>query len=116
MLTSLLSTLVSCSRIDALLEEEETAKYSVVATPCTAGDPKIGFVNATFTWNNAQEALDDASIFKLSDLNLRFALDGLNLVVGSVGCVSEVVLSISGGKYLADARSLRGRQVCSTPF
>ena len=88
MLTSLLSTLVSCSRIDALLEEEETAKYSVVATPCTAGDPKIGFVNATFTWNNAQEALDDANVFKLSDLNLRFALDGLNLIVGSVGSVS----------------------------
>ena len=70
------------------MEEEETAKYAVVATPQIASDPKIGFVNATLTWNNADEALLNETTFKLQNLNLRFAIDGLNLVVGPVGSVS----------------------------
>ena len=88
-LSQFLSTLVSCRRVDALLGEEETAKYAVVASPVTASDPKIGFVNASFTWGNADNALVDNSVFKLLDLNLAFVLDGLNLVVGSVGAVSH---------------------------
>lgn len=69
------------------MEEEETAKYAVVTAPQTAGDPKIGFVNAALTWDNADEALLDENAFKLQNLNLKFAIDGLNLIVGPVGSV-----------------------------
>ena len=80
-LSEFLGAFISCARIDSLMEEEETAKYAVVATPQIASDPKIGFVNATLTWNNADEALLNETTFKLQNLNLRFAIDGLNLVV-----------------------------------
>lgn len=93
MASQLIAALVSCSRVDALLEEEETAKYAVVQSPSTASDPKIGFVNAAFTWANADAALDDANVFKLKNLNLRFVIDGLNLVVGPVGSVSHALAS-----------------------
>lgn len=90
-ISQLASTLISAQRVDALLEEEETAKYAVVSTPSTAEDPKVGFVNATFTWTSADAAVNDPTIFKLQNLNLRFPLDGLSLVVGPVGSVSARV-------------------------
>ena len=91
-MSEFLGAFISCARIDSLMEEEETAKYAVVATPQTAGDPKIGFVNASLTWDNADEALLDENAFKLQTLNLKFAIDGLNLVVGPVGSVSPIHL------------------------
>jgi hypothetical protein len=88
MASQLIAALVSCGRVDSLLEEEETAKYAVVAKPSTASEPKIGFVNAAFTWADADSAVDDTNVFKLKNLNLNFFVDGLNLVVGPVGSVS----------------------------
>jgi ABC-type multidrug transport system fused ATPase/permease subunit len=87
-MSQFLSTIISCKRVDALLEEEDTAKYAVLATPSQASDPKIGFINAGFTWGDVEDALADQNVFKLQNLNLRFVLDGLNLVVGPVGSVS----------------------------
>lgn len=58
-----------------------------MASPTTASDPKVGFVNAGFTWGNVEQALSDSNVFRLQNLNLCFVLDGLNLVVGPVGSV-----------------------------
>lgn len=90
MASQLIAALVSCARVDALLEEEETAKYAVVARPSTASEPKIGFVNAAFTWADADSAVDDINVFKLKNLNLSFYVDGLNLIVGPVGSVRRI--------------------------
>lgn len=97
--SQLIAALVSCARVDALLEEEETAKYAVIAKPSTASDPKIGFVNAAFTWADADSALDDSNVFKLKNLNLNFVIDGLNLVVGPVGSVSYS-LKLAAGRTM----------------
>lgn len=91
MASQLIAAIVSCTRVDALLEEEETTKYAMIARPSTASEPKIGFVNAAFTWADADSALDDTNIFKLKNLNLDFLVDGLNLVVGPVGSVSLAI-------------------------
>ena len=88
MASKLTAALVSCARVDAVLEEEETAKYAVAVKPSTGSEPKIGFVNAAFTWADADSAVDDTNVFKLKNLNLNFFVDGLNLVVGPVGSVS----------------------------
>lgn len=93
MASQLIGALVSCARVDALLEEEETAKYAVVSRPSTASEPKIGFVNAAFTWADADSAMDDSNVFKLKNLNLSFNVDGLNLVVGPVGSVRSSIFS-----------------------
>lgn len=95
MASQLMSAIVSCSRVDSLLDEEETAKYAIVATPSTAGDPKIGFVNASFTWADADTALNDSNTFRLKNLNLTFVIDGLNLIVGPVGSVSLPSFTVS---------------------
>lgn len=87
-MSQLLATIVSASRVDSLLNEEETAKYAIVSEPQNAADPKIGFVNAALTWGDAATALLDDNVFKLQNLNLSFTLDGLSLIAGPVGSVS----------------------------
>lgn len=111
-LSTFLSTLISCRRIDSLLDEEETAKYAVIASPTTASDPKIGFVNAAFTWADADSAVKDSNIFKLQNLNLRFVLDGLNIVAGPVGAVSQEKLLVP--MYSLIQRLHREKAACFT--
>jgi hypothetical protein len=73
---------VSLQRIDEFLAEEETTKYAVIREPTTASDPVIGFTGGEFTWSDEQLAKDDASVFRIRDLNLAFPAGKFSIVLG----------------------------------
>ncbi|CAO2649540.1 Nn.00g069250.m01.CDS01 [Neocucurbitaria sp. VM-36] len=79
---------VSVDRIEEYLSEPETDKYSQLVTrkKDDNGQPIIGFEDGTFSWGGkdmTNQAAADA--FKLMDLNLKFAVGKLNVVVGPTG-------------------------------
>ncbi|RAR14357.1 atp-dependent bile acid permease [Stemphylium lycopersici] len=79
---------VSVDRIEEYLMEPETDKYSQLVTQKKDSDGQsiIGFENGTFSWGGtdmADQAAADA--FKLMDLNLKFRVGKLNVVVGPTG-------------------------------
>lgn len=82
MLINVLQAHVSLKRIDSFLQEEETAKYSVIRAPSGHDDPVVGFKDGTFTWADEKVAKDDLSIFRIKDLNLSFPLEQLSLILG----------------------------------
>jgi ABC-type multidrug transport system fused ATPase/permease subunit len=79
---------VSVDRIEEYLLEPETDKYAQLITRKKDADGQsiIGFENGTFSWGGtdmADQAAADA--FKLMDLNLKFRVGKLNVVVGPTG-------------------------------
>lgn len=82
---------VSLDRIQNFLNESETEKYDQL----TISDTKLGFENATLSWNNSSkesatsdttDATDSSTDdFKLQDLNIEFKIGKLNLVIGETG-------------------------------
>ncbi|KAF2205146.1 hypothetical protein GQ43DRAFT_437266 [Delitschia confertaspora ATCC 74209] len=79
---------VSVDRIEEYLSEPETDKYSQLVTnkKDDDGQPIIGFEEATFSWggtNMKDEASKDA--FKLMDIDVKFRIGELNVVVGPTG-------------------------------
>ncbi|KAJ4367034.1 Transporter of the ATP-binding cassette (ABC) [Neocucurbitaria cava] len=79
---------VSVDRIEEYLSEPETDKYSQLVTrkKDDDGQPIIGFEDGTFSWGGkdmTNQAAADA--FKLMELNLKFAVGKLNVVVGPTG-------------------------------
>jgi ABC-type multidrug transport system fused ATPase/permease subunit len=79
-LVNVLQALVSCKRIDKLLQEEETAKYSIKPAP-QPSDPVIGFRDATFTWASADgaETAGAENKFQLKNLNFSFPVGKLSI-------------------------------------
>lgn len=73
---------VSVDRVEEYLNEPETDKYNQLQDDETddRGDAVIGFDNATFSWGTAGG--DD---FKMIDLDLRFRVGQLNVVIGPTG-------------------------------
>ncbi len=79
---------VSVDRIEEYLSEPETDKYTQLITRKKDSDGQyvIGFENGTFSWGGkdmTNKAAADA--FKLMDLNLKFTVGKLNVVVGATG-------------------------------
>jgi ABC-type multidrug transport system fused ATPase/permease subunit len=79
---------VSVDRIEEYLLEPETDKYAQLITHKKDADGQavIGFENGTFSWGGkdmADQAAADA--FKLMELNLKFRVGKLNVVVGPTG-------------------------------
>jgi ABC-type multidrug transport system fused ATPase/permease subunit len=79
---------VSVDRIEEYLLEPETDKYTQLITrkKDVDGQSIIGFENGTFSWGGsdmADQAAADA--FKLMELNLKFRVGKLNVVVGPTG-------------------------------
>lgn len=97
MLVNVLQALVSLRRIDAFMAEEDTSKYSIVRPRTSSSDPVVGFTNGTFTWSDEQLARDDATVFRLRNLNLSFPVGKFSIVLGPVGSgKSTLLLSLLG--------------------
>ncbi|CBY01105.1 similar to ATP-dependent bile acid permease [Plenodomus lingam JN3] len=79
---------VSVDRIEEYLSEPETDKYSQLITrkKDEDGQPIIGFEDATFSWGGTDmKDKSSADAFKLQDLNLKFSVGKLNVIVGPTG-------------------------------
>ncbi|BGP12105.1 Transporter of the ATP-binding cassette (ABC) [Rhodosporidiobolus nylandii] len=97
MFVSTLQALVSLGRIDEYLHEEETHKYSILQESASVEDPKVGFVNGTFTWAGEEEARNDVGVFRIENLNLSFPEGKLSIVLGPVGSgKTTILLSLLG--------------------
>ncbi|CAR30690.1 bile acid-transporting ATPase YBT1 [Lachancea thermotolerans CBS 6340] len=75
MLSYVIQSKVSLDRVQEFLEEEETEKYEQI----TVHRNKIGFENATFSWDRKNPD------FKLKNMNIDFKLGKLNVVIGPTG-------------------------------
>lgn len=82
MFVNVLQAHVSLKRLDSYLQEEETHKYTLLQESATSNDPIVGFVNGTFTWADVDKARDDPTVFRVSDLNLRFPEGKFSIVLG----------------------------------
>ncbi|KAA1073985.1 hypothetical protein PGTUg99_028716 [Puccinia graminis f. sp. tritici] len=101
MISGLLQSYVSLKRIECFLNEKETEKYSTLSVPRPeAGDPLVGFKNATFTYDAKQEDAGPAiesSTFKLCGLDFAFPEGKLSLIIGRVGSgKGTLLLSLLG--------------------
>ena len=79
---------VSVDRVEEFLNEDETEKYEQLLQGHRDehGDPVIGFENATLTWGgkDAQKA-EGQTAFRMIDMNIRFLIGRLNIIVGPTG-------------------------------
>lgn len=101
---------VSVDRVEEYLNEPETEKYTQLETgeEDDDGNPVIGFDKATFSWGSK-----DTDDFKMIDLDLRFQVGQLNVVVGPTGSGKTSLLmallgemtKIDGSVYLPGGRS-----------
>ncbi|OMP89081.1 ATP-dependent bile acid permease [Diplodia seriata] len=106
---------VSVDRIEEYLNEPETDKYKQLKSEefDENDEPLIGFDHGTFSWGNGESedgGLDDA--FKMLDMDVRFPVGQLSVIVGSTGCgktsllmalLGEMTL-IQGKVYLPGGR------------
>ena len=101
---------VSVDRVEEYLNEPETDKYKQLETDelDDDGEPIVGFENATFSWGSA-----DSGDFQMMDLDLRFKLGELNVIIGPTGSgktsllmalLGEMTL-LAGSVYLPGGRS-----------
>lgn len=117
-LTKLLQAYTSCQRIQAFLEEPDTAKYQLLTRP-GPGDPQIGFKDAIVGYT-APENIDDEEFepFSLGELDLSFPVGELSVVVGPVGCGKTTLIMallgetnlLQGKVYMPDDHA--NREVC----
>ncbi|KAL8683729.1 MAG: hypothetical protein Q9186_000363 [Xanthomendoza sp. 1 TL-2023] len=99
---------VSVDRIEEFLEEEETEKYSQLATNgrTESGDTVIGFDNAMLTWGSYDITKSgEAKAFRMIDLSTRFSIGDLNLVVGPTGSgKTSLLMALLGEMSLFQGR------------
>ncbi|KAK4690967.1 hypothetical protein P7C71_g5935, partial [Lecanoromycetidae sp. Uapishka_2] len=79
---------VSVDRVEEFLNEEETEKYEQLSQDSKdeAGDPIIGFDNATLSWGTKHEQnAESKTAFQMIDIDLRFLVGRLNIIVGPTG-------------------------------
>ena len=88
MIAHVQETKVSVDRVEEFLNEEETEKYEQLlqGTKDNEGDPIIGFDQATLTWGgkDAPKA-DGQTAFRMIDMDIRFVVGCLNIIVGPTG-------------------------------
>ncbi|MCJ1423071.1 hypothetical protein MMC29_000952 [Sticta canariensis] len=87
-LASIQEALVSVHRVEAYLRESETDKYRQHREHGIYSDPdSVGFRDATFTW-----AAGDPSAFRMTGIDLEFAVDELNIITGPTGSGKTTLL------------------------
>lgn len=97
MLSFVIQSKVSLDRIQEFLEEKDTDKYVQLTT--ANDNKKIGFVNATITWD--AEKPD----FKLKDLNIEFKIGKLNVVIGPTGSgKTSLLMALLGEMQLVSGK------------
>ena len=93
---------VSVDRVEEYLNEPETDKYNQLETEKfdTDGEPVIGFEKATFGWGSK-----DSDDFKMIDLDMRFKLGQLNVIIGPTGSgKTSLLMALLGEMTLIDGR------------
>src|SRR5438046_2263181 len=76
---------IAASRVESFLKEPETEKYHQLCRNHIdeeAGEI-VGFGNGSFCWNAISE--DETSAFVLENVNVKFAIGKLNLIIGLMG-------------------------------
>lgn len=79
---------VSVDRVEEFLNEDETEKYEQLrhGSKDGNGDPIIGFDKATLTWGGKDvQKADGQTAFRMIDMDIRFVIGGLNVIVGPTG-------------------------------
>ncbi|KAL8734858.1 MAG: hypothetical protein Q9166_001210 [cf. Caloplaca sp. 2 TL-2023] len=101
---------VSVDRIEEFLNEEETEKYTQLASngKNENGDTVIGFDNATLIWGSKDILKSgEAKAFRMIDLSTRFSIGNLNLVVGPTGSgKTSLLMALLGEMTLFQGRVL----------
>jgi ABC-type multidrug transport system fused ATPase/permease subunit len=102
---------VSVDRIEEYLNEPETDKYNqLIGDEVDQNEnPIIGFEKATFSWGGGAETDD----FKMIDIDMRFRIGELNVIVGPTGSGKTSLLmallgemsKLSGNVYLPGGKS-----------
>lgn len=114
---------VSVDRIEEYLSEEETEKYKQLKN-CQEqddGEPLIGFEKATFSYGSRHEDLQAEGAtpaFRMHELDMRFHVGQLNVIVGPTGCGKTSLLmallgemtKLEGHVYLPGGRSREDMQ------
>lgn len=97
MLAHVQASRVSVDRVEEFLNEDETEKYSQLLQDDKddAGETRIGFQKATFTWggkeshnnnnNNNNNKRGGSTPFRMMDINLSFHVGQLNIIAGPTG-------------------------------
>ncbi|KAK5170833.1 hypothetical protein LTR04_003092 [Oleoguttula sp. CCFEE 6159] len=91
---------VSVDRIEEYLNEPETDKYKQLQNDeeDEEGNPIVGLENGTFTWGTK-----DTDDFRLMDMNVRFQVGQLNVVIGPTGSgKTSLLMALLGEMTLLD--------------
>ncbi|VVT55606.1 uncharacterized protein SAPINGB_P004665 [Magnusiomyces paraingens] len=101
--TELLQAKVSLDRIEDFLNEKETSKYSQLSVHPTSGsNTRIGFQNATFSWESSDISNTSKTDFKLRDIDVDFKVGELNVIIGPTGSgKTSLLLALLGEMELA---------------
>lgn len=102
MITACTNAYVSCKRVEAFLNVDETLKYDQVSVATSPNHPQIGFVDAVIS--HGQEAQDDSKsddtvngaateTFRLKIDRLAFPVGKLSIIAGTVGCGKTTLLN-----------------------
>ncbi|ANB15699.1 bile acid-transporting ATPase YBT1 [Sugiyamaella lignohabitans] len=126
MLSNVIQSKVSVDRIEQFLNEDETHKYEQLNNDLPRGpnSPYIGFEKANFSWVSSVNSNDSSNIdssevmpkrndFKLRDIDIKFAVGELNVIIGPTGSGKTSLLMAllgemdldSGRVYLPSAHS-----------
>ncbi|KAL9000019.1 MAG: hypothetical protein Q9169_001264 [Polycauliona sp. 2 TL-2023] len=99
---------VSVDRIEEFLNEDETEKYAQLTTHGRdeGGATVIGFDKAILTWGSKDAATSGAvKAFRMIDINTRFSIGELNLVVGPTGSgKTSLLMALLGEMTLFQGR------------
>ncbi|GBC22979.1 uncharacterized protein OCT59_014076 [Rhizophagus irregularis] len=82
-----LQAIVSLIRIEKFLNSDENENKKNIIFK---NDDKIGFENATITWNKPEENIED--IFIMKDLNIEFPVEQLSIICGPTGSGKTLLL------------------------
>nr|UJH94514.1 Ybt1 [Starmerella bombicola] len=101
--TDFSSAIVSLGRVQQYLNADETPKYDQLEKSPDNSPEILGFENASFSWafpSSSSKASGDAEqdeAFKLRNLNIKFVLEDLNVIVGHTGSgKSSLLLALLG--------------------
>ncbi|KAK5120008.1 hypothetical protein LTR85_007084 [Meristemomyces frigidus] len=92
---------VSVDRVEEYLNEPETDKYRQLETDelDENGEVVIGFEHGTLSWGSSRDSDD----FKMIDLDMRFKVGQLNVIIGPTGSgKTSLLLALLGEMTLLD--------------
>ncbi|KAK7205031.1 P-loop containing nucleoside triphosphate hydrolase protein [Myxozyma melibiosi] len=97
MVAELINAKVSMNRVQKFMLEDSTGKYEQLSSERDDRSPEIGFQNASFTWDVNPSPERSRGSFQLANLNIRFAVGQLSVIVGPTGSgKSSLLLALLG--------------------